>query len=74
MYSKIVSTISDFNKNQHSVYLLNYHLVMLVRYRLRVIDDDISKRLLGIFTFIGERYGVTPIEWNHDIDHVLFKA
>lgn len=68
--------ISNFDKNQHSVYLLNYHLVMVVKYRRQVINDDISKRLLEIFTYIGEKYGVTPVEWNHDIDHVhvLFKA
>jgi putative transposase len=68
--------IREFDKNQHSVYLLNYHLVMVVKYRRQVIDDDISKRLLEIFTYIGEKYGVTPIEWNHGIDHVhvLFKA
>lgn len=49
---------------------------MVVKYRRQVIDGDISKRLLEIFTYIGEKYGVTPIEWNHDIDHVhvLFKA
>lgn len=49
---------------------------MVVKYRRQVIADDISKRLLEIFTYIGEKYGVTPIEWNHDIDHVhvLFKA
>ncbi|HJA73107.1 MAG TPA: transposase, partial [Candidatus Limosilactobacillus faecipullorum] len=31
--------------NQHSVYLLNYHLVMVVKYRRRVINDEISSFL-----------------------------
>ena len=31
-----------FNHNQHSVYLLYYHLIMVVKYRKKVIDDNIG--------------------------------
>ncbi|MCC4476766.1 IS200/IS605 family transposase, partial [Limosilactobacillus reuteri] len=27
----------ELDRNQHSVYLLNYHLVMVVKYRRKVI-------------------------------------
>ena len=65
-----------FDTNNHSVFSLNYHLVMVVKYRRKVINDDISDRLKEIFEYIGKTYHITIVEWNHDIDHVhvLFKA
>ena len=65
-----------FDTNNHSVFSLNYHLVMVVKYRRKVIKDDISDRLKEIFEYIGKTYHITIVEWNHDIDHVhvLFKA
>ena len=65
-----------FDHNRHSVYLLYYHLIMVVKYRKKVIDDNISNRLCEIFTNIGNNYGITVLEWNHDIDHVhvMFKG
>lgn len=56
--------------NNHSVFKLNYHLIMVVKYRRKVIDDTISTRLKTIFEDIGEKYHITVKEWNHDIDHV----
>lgn len=64
------------DSNNHSVFLLHYHLVMCIKYRRKVINDSISNRLKDIFVDIAPNYGVELIEWNHDIDHVhlLFKA
>jgi len=66
----------ELDRNQHSVYLLNYHLVMVIKYRRKVITDKISEYLKQRFIKVGESYGVTLQEWNHDVDHVhvLFKA
>jgi len=66
----------NFDTNNHSVFNLNYHLVMVIKYRRKVIDDNISNRLKEMFEYIGKTYHITLIEWNHDIDHVhvLFKA
>lgn len=66
----------DLDKNQHSVYSLNYHLVMVVKYRRKVINNEISDYLKAVFERIAQSYGITLIEWNHDKDHVhvLFKA
>ena len=65
-----------FDTNNHSVFSLNYHLVMVVKYRRKVIIDVVSDRLKEIFEYIGKTYHITIVEWNHDIDHVhvLFKA
>ncbi|MCC9296805.1 transposase, partial [Clostridium sp. WLY-B-L2] len=35
----------DLDTNNHSVFLLNYHLVLVVKYRRKVINDKISNRL-----------------------------
>ena len=32
------------DSNNHSVFLLYYHLVLVVKYRRKVIDDTISNR------------------------------
>ena len=66
----------DLETNLHSVFLLNYHLVMCVKYRNKVIDDVISERLKEIFSYIAPAYKITIVEWNHDEDHVhvLFRA
>ena len=58
------------NHNAHSVYLMYYHLIMVVRYRRKVIDNPISERAKGIWEHIASGYGIILEEWNHDIDHV----
>lgn len=64
------------DSNAHSVFLLNYHLVMVVKYRRQVFDDTISNRAKSIFEYIAPDYKISLQEWNHDKDHVhiLFKA
>jgi putative transposase len=68
--------MNDLDHNAHSVYLLYYHLIMVVKYRRKVIDDVISDRAENIFTYIAPKYGITLEEWNHDRDHVhvMFRA
>ena len=64
------------DNNYHSAFALNYHLILVVKYRRKVIDDTISNRLKEIFEYISEKYNISIIEWNHDMDHVhiLFKG
>ena len=68
--------LSKYDNNQHSVYLLYYHLILVVKYRRKIIDDAISNRGKEIFLYIAENYGITLEEWNHDADHVhiMFRA
>lgn len=46
------------------MFLLYYHLVLVIKYRKEVFDH------------IAPDYNITLVEWNHDVDHVhiLFKA
>ena len=66
----------ELDHNQHSVYSLYYHLIMVTKYRRKVIDHDISMRGREIFERIAPGYGITLEEWNHDHDHVhvMFRA
>ena len=34
----------DLDRNSHSVYNLNYHLVLVVKYRRKVIHNEVSNR------------------------------
>ena len=66
----------ELDNNAHSVFLLNYHLVLVVKYRRKVFNSNISSRAKEIFEYIAPKYNITLEEWNHDRDHVhiLFKA
>ena len=66
----------QLDTNNHSVFLLYYHLVLVTKYRRKVINDNISNRLKEIFEKIQGNYNITLQEWNYDKDHVhiLFKA
>ena len=66
----------NIQTNNHSVFEIYYHLVLVIKYRRKVIDNDISKRLLEIFDYIAPNYHICIKEWNHDKDHVhiLFTA
>ena len=66
-----------FDKNAHSVYTLNYHLVQCIKYRRKALDfaeiiDELKMRTKSI----AESYGcdVLAIETDLDHIHILFKA
>ena len=64
------------DNNNHSVFLMCYHLVLVIKYRRNVLDDATSERAKEIFEYIAKNYNITLLEWNHDRDHIhiLFKA
>ncbi|WP_101773503.1 IS200/IS605 family transposase [Peptostreptococcus faecalis] len=66
----------ELDTNNHSVFLLYYHLVLVTKYRRQVIDDEISDYAKATFERISESYNITLVEWNHDKDHIhiMFKA
>ncbi len=47
----------ELDSNCHSVFLLYYHLVLVVKYRRNVFDDTISEFVKDMFVRIG-----APIE------------
>jgi len=65
-----------YDNNNHSVFSLNYHLILVIKYRRKVISEKIKQRLIEIFEYICGNYNISAIEINSDLDHlhVLFKA
>ena len=66
----------ELRNNNHSVFAIHFHLILVVKYRRKVINDEISERLKEIFRSIEGNYNIALEEWNHDIDHVhiLFRS
>ena len=66
----------DLDNNNHSVFLLYYHLILVVKYRRKVFSDEMSNFARDVFVRIGKSYNITIEQWNHDKDHVhvMFRA
>lgn len=66
----------QLDNNAHSVFSLNYHLVLVVKYRRKVFNNSISDRAKEIFEYIAPKYNITLQEWSYDKDYIniLFKA
>ena len=66
----------ELDNTAHSVFLLYYHLVLVVKYRRQVFDETVSERSKEIFVYIAPKYNIMLQEWNYDKDHVqiLFRA
>lgn len=65
------------DNNNHSVFKMNYHLVLVIKYRRKVIDKQISDFLKNKFVEISKVYNIHLTEWNYgnqDHVHILFKA
>ncbi len=67
----------EFDKNAHSIYTLNYHLVQCIKYRRKVLNfPEIIDELKIRTKRIAESYGCEILAIETDLDHVhiLFKA
>lgn len=66
----------ELMSNNHSVFILHYHLILVVKYRRKVINDAISEKMRIEFEKICKNYNIRLEDWNHDIDHlhILFNA
>ena len=57
--------IMKMDTNNHSVFLLYYHLILVVKYRRNVFNDDMSDYARDIFAKIAPDYNITLLEWDH---------
>lgn len=75
MINKVLKQMK-LDNNNHSVFAMYYHLVLVVKYRRKVFDDTISSYAKSVFEKISPSYNISLLEWNHDVDHVhiMFKA
>lgn len=65
-----MKSVRELDTNNHSVFMLHYHLIMCTKYRREIIDNRISDQLKEIFIRIASSYNIVLEEWNHDVDHV----
>ena len=54
----------ELDTNAHSVFLLHYHLILVIKYRRDVIDKVISDRAKEIVEYIAPTYKITLQKWN----------
>ena len=52
------------------VYSIQYHIVWCVKYRKKIITDEIEFELLKILEKIAEENGFQILEFNSDKDHI----
>ena len=67
----------DLDSSSHSVYSLNYHLILVVKYRRKIFDnEEIVDELKSRTKNISENYGVeiTNQEVDQDHIHILFSS
>ena len=68
---------TSYNTNRHSCFLLQYHLVVVTKYRHPVINDEIFGLLQNIAKDILEtknRCKIIKINYCSDHIHILFEA
>ncbi|MBO6308480.1 MAG: IS200/IS605 family transposase [Oribacterium sp.] len=68
---------TQYRKNRHSCYSLEYHLVLVTKYRHPVITDDLKNRLIDItYSVIEKDWGciISSVNTDKDHIHVLFEA
>jgi len=66
----------ELDASFHAVYKLTYHLVMVTKYRKKVITKEILSRIKEITSCLFSKYECILIEFSGEEDHVhiLFQA
>jgi len=58
------------DKGCHSVYSLQFHLVLVVKYRKKVLVGKLAERLKEVVEEVAQHFGVEIIEQETDKDHI----
>lgn len=66
----------SYYKNKHSCYLLQYHLLLVTKYRHPVLKGEIKDFLINYTEQYFKDRNINIIEINTDVDHIhiLFEA
>lgn len=66
----------EFKKNRHSIYNLNYHLVVITKYRRKCINEEILEDLKEISNRLLNVKGGSVLEVNGEENHshILFEC
>jgi putative transposase len=60
----------EITKGRGYVYSIQYHIVWCVKYRHKILTDEIEKKLRELLYKIAEDNEITIIEYNSALDHV----
>lgn len=77
MKAKKDENINYYYTNRHAVYLLQYHLVVVTKYRHKVINNELKDRLIEISYSIIEsdwKSKIISINTDEDYIHILFET
>jgi len=58
------------DKGCYSAYFLQFHLVLVVKYRKKVLVGKLAERLKEIVVEVAEHFGIEIIEQETDKDHI----
>jgi len=66
----------SIDKGSHSVYMLQFHYVACVKYRRKVLNDNVAERLKAINISVADAYGISIIQQQvvSDHIHILFSS
>ena len=71
MKTKKDENVNYYYTNRHAVYLLQYHLVVVTKYRHKVINNYLKDRLIEIsYSIIESDWKSKIISINTDEDHI----
>jgi putative transposase len=59
-----------YNQGFRSVYKLNAHIILVVKYRKKAIDKVILSRLKEIFVDTLDKWDAQLVEFNGEADHI----
>ncbi len=62
--------MSRIHRGRGYVYSVQYHMVWCVKYRHKVLDEEITKALIELLRSIAEENGIIIKEINGDMDHI----
>lgn len=68
---------ADYKRSRHSCFSLKYHLVVVAKYRHKVLNKTVGLRLIEITkTIFEDSWNSSIIEINYEEDHIhiLFEA
>ena len=71
LYIKVAKKYMELKRNSNAVYLLNYHLILITKYRKQVFTNDtIVERTKEIMRKISKENNVEIINQECGLDHI----
>ena len=60
----------EYYTNRHSCFLLQYHIVLVTKYRHPVLNGDVKTAVYERINYVAESRGFNILELNGEPDHV----